>query len=127
MVGVINPNETQTLHDQVLAAARADYQLAPGDPVPNEASSTFVSPPTVSSQADLVSANEPPPKLSTAGIAGIAVGAILFLVLCAGVLFFLTRKACTGRQTATWLLSRTGRHSKQQVEKPPVELPVSEK
>ncbi|EMD86725.1 hypothetical protein COCHEDRAFT_1160387 [Bipolaris maydis C5] len=119
-----NPNATQTLDDQILAAARADYQLAPGDRVPNEASSAFVSPLTVSSQADLVSANKPPPKLSTAGIAGITVGAILLLVLCTGVLFFLARKACTGRQTAPWLHSQTGHNSKQQVEKPPVQLPL---
>ncbi|ENI03115.1 hypothetical protein COCC4DRAFT_42182 [Bipolaris maydis ATCC 48331] len=122
-----NPNATQTLDDQILAAARADYQLAPGDRVPNEASSAFVSPLTVSSQADLVSANKPPPKLSTAGIAGITVGAILLLVLCTGVLFFLARKACTGRQTAPWLHSQTGHNSKQQVEKPPVQLPVSKR
>jgi hypothetical protein len=100
MVGVINPNDTQTLHEQVLAAARADYQLAPGDPVPNEASSTFAAPPTASSQGALTSTDQPSPTLSTAAIAGITVGGILFLALCAGLLFFLARKARAGRQTA---------------------------
>lgn len=122
MIGVINPNATQTLHDQQLAAARADYQLAPGDPVPNEASSTFVSPPTVSSQADLVSANKPPPKLSTASIAGITVGVIVFLTLCAGLVFFLIRKARVGRQTPVTSHNQTDSMNVKSVNKEPVEL-----
>ncbi|KAJ6192082.1 hypothetical protein J3E72DRAFT_204757 [Bipolaris maydis] len=119
MVGVINPNATQTLHDQQLAAARADYQLAPGDPVPNEASSTFVSPPTISSQADLVSANKPPPKLSTASIAGITVGAIVFFTLCAGLVLFLIRKARVGRQTP---VTSDNQANSEKTEPEPVEL-----
>ncbi|KAJ5047740.1 hypothetical protein J3E72DRAFT_204375 [Bipolaris maydis] len=118
MIGVINPNATQTLHDQQLAAARADYQLAPGDPVPNEASSTFVSSPTASSQAELVSVNKPSPKLSTAAIAGITVGVVVFLTLCAGLLFFLIRKARVGHQTPVILHGQTGK----QVNEVPVEL-----
>ncbi|KAI0571941.1 hypothetical protein Alg130_10694 [Pyrenophora tritici-repentis] len=99
MVGVINPNDTQTLHRQELAAAKADFQVAPGDPIPNEASSTLISSPAASSQGDLASADEPSSTLSTAAIAGITVGGIFILALCAGLLFFLTRKACTRRQT----------------------------
>jgi hypothetical protein len=98
MVGVINPNETQTLHEQVLAAARADFQLAPGDPVPNEASSTVASPTAASSAGDVGSADRSPPALSTAAIVGITIGAILFLALCAGLLFFLLHKARPERQ-----------------------------
>lgn len=100
MVGVINPNETQTLHEQVLAAARADFQLAPGDPVPNEASSTVASPTAASSAGDVASADRSPPALSTAAIVGITIGAILFLALCAGLLFFLLHKTRPVRQTA---------------------------
>jgi len=99
MVGVINPNDTQTLHEQVLAAARADFQLAPGDPVPNEASSTVASPSATDSQGYITSAKQSSPTLSTAAIAGIAVGVILFLALCAGLLFFLLRKTRPVRQT----------------------------
>jgi hypothetical protein len=91
MVGVINPNNTQTLAEQVKAAVKADYQVAPGDPVPNEASSTSISTPTASSRSDLATAKEQSATLSTGAIAGITVGGILFLVLCAGVLFCLIR------------------------------------
>lgn len=91
MVGVINPNNTQTLAEQVKAAVKADYQVAPGDPVPKEASSSSISTPTASLQSDLASAEEQSQTLSTGAIAGITVGGILFLVLCAGVLFYFTR------------------------------------
>ncbi|KAH8622871.1 hypothetical protein IG631_22620 [Alternaria alternata] len=107
MVGVINPNETQTLHEQVLAAARADFQLAPGDPVPNEASSTVASPTAASSAGDLASADRSPPALSTAAIVGITIGAILFLALCAGLLFFLLHKTRPVRQTIATEASQT--------------------
>jgi hypothetical protein len=100
MVGVINPNDTQTLHEQVLAAASADYQLAPGDPVPNEASSSITSPPAASSPVEPASANQSSSVLSTAAIAGITVGAIVFLALCAGLSFHFARRARAGRQKA---------------------------
>ncbi|RYN35580.1 hypothetical protein AA0114_g11741 [Alternaria tenuissima] len=122
MVGVINPNDTQTLHEQVLAAARADYQLAPGDPVPNEASSTFAAPPAASSEGDLASADQSSPTLSTAAIAGITVGTILFLALCVGLLFFLERKARTGRQTAAGLHTQTDHRNIPSVNVEPAEL-----
>ncbi|RMZ67727.1 extracellular serine-rich [Pyrenophora seminiperda CCB06] len=124
MVGVINPNATQTLHDQQLAAARADYQLAPGDPVPNEASSTSVSTPSASSQGDLSSNNEPSSKLSTAAIVGITVGVILFLTLCAGLLFFLVRKARMRRRKAVGLHTQTSGKGVDPVNSVPVELGV---
>lgn len=122
MVGVINPNATQTLHEQVLAAARADYQLAPGDPVPNEASSTVASPPAASSQGDIASADQSSPALSTAAIAGITVGVILFLALCAGLVCFFARKARTGRQTAAGLHTQTDHRNIPSVNVEPVEL-----
>ena len=122
MVGVINPNATQTLHEQVLAAARADYQLAPGDPVPNEASSTVASPPAASSQGDIASADQSSPALSTAAIAGITVGVILFLALCAGLVYFFARKARTGRQTVAGLHTQSDHKNKPPDNVNPVEL-----
>ncbi|KAI0570573.1 hypothetical protein Alg130_11177 [Pyrenophora tritici-repentis] len=100
MVGAINANDTQTLHEQVLAAAKADYQVAPGEPVPNEASSTFTPTPTASSHRDLASVRQMSPKLSTAAIVGIALGGIVFLAACVGFLLFLTRKARAETQPA---------------------------
>jgi hypothetical protein len=93
MVGVINPNDTQTLHDQVLAAAKADFQVTPGQPVPQEASSTLPNAPAASSQKTSTIPSEHPSRLSTAAIAGIVLGGIALIVLVAGILFWLARKA----------------------------------
>lgn len=109
MVGVINPNGTQTLDAQIRSAKSADYQLAPGDAVPKEATSTLVNAPTSSPSAT------PPPATNTGGghghglsggaIAGIVVGAVAFLVLCAALFFFVGRskslKEVLDRQDAT--------------------------
>ena len=109
MVGVINPNGTQTLAEQVKAAVKADYQVTPGEPVPNEASSASISTQTASLHSDPASVEEPSQTLSTGAIAGITVGGILFLVLCAGILFYFTRnwprserKASAEGQTTYW-------------------------
>jgi len=122
MVGVINPNGTQTLHEQVLAAARADFQLAPGDPVPNEASSTIASPTAASPERDPASADRSSPRLSTAAIAGITIGVILVFALCAGLLFFFVRKARTGRQPVAGLLAQTDYKNIPAVNEVPAEL-----
>jgi len=93
MVGVINPNSTQTLASQVQAAAAADFQLAPGEPVPGEATSTLSNAPT--------STGAPPPSngeshggghsLSTGAIVGIVIGGVAFLAICAALFFFVGR------------------------------------
>ncbi|KAI4689436.1 uncharacterized protein J4E88_002788 [Alternaria novae-zelandiae] len=93
MVGVINPNSTQTLASQVQAAAAADFQLAPGEPVPGEATSTLSNAPT--------STGAPPPSnggghggghsLSTGAIVGIVLGGVAFLAICAALFFFVGR------------------------------------
>ncbi|KAI4631313.1 hypothetical protein J4E83_002844 [Alternaria metachromatica] len=93
MVGVINPNSTQTLASQVQAAAAADFQLEPGEPVPGEASSTLSNTPT--------STGAPPPSnggghggghsLSTGAIVGIVIGGVAFLAICAALFFFVGR------------------------------------
>lgn len=89
MVGVINPNDTQTLQKQIAAAKEASYQLRPGDPIPAEASSTLHSSATASPTST------PTPHahsgLSGGAIAGIVVGAVAFLVLCAALFFHVGR------------------------------------
>ncbi|EUC48972.1 hypothetical protein COCMIDRAFT_33641 [Bipolaris oryzae ATCC 44560] len=84
MVGVINPNSTQTLASQVQAAAAADFQIAPGEPIPAEATSSATPPPASNG-------NNGSHKLSTGAIAGIAVGGVAFLALCAALFFFIGR------------------------------------
>ncbi|KAJ4398465.1 hypothetical protein N0V91_010170 [Didymella pomorum] len=88
MVGAINPNSTQTLASQIQAAKNADFQLAVGDPVPNEATSTILNGPTGSSTP---SSSGGGTHLSGGVIAGIVVGAVAFLVICAALFFYVGR------------------------------------
>ncbi|KAF3031649.1 hypothetical protein E8E12_002204 [Didymella heteroderae] len=80
MVGVINPNSTQTLASQIVEAARSDYQIAPGEPVPKESSS----------ETD----NQGPrsAKLSDGAIVGVAIGSFAFLLLLVAILWYPTRR-----------------------------------
>jgi plastocyanin len=88
MVGAINPNSTQTLASQIQAAKNADFQLAVGDPVPNEATSTILNGPTGSSSPSSSSGGT---HLSGGAIAGIVVGAVAFLIICAALFFYVGR------------------------------------
>ena len=81
MVGAINPNSTQTLASQIQAAQNADFQLAVGDPVPNEATSTILNGPTSTSTTNPSSGGSGGTHLSGGAIAGIVVGAVAFLVI----------------------------------------------
>jgi hypothetical protein len=109
MVGVINPNSTETLDAQISAAAAADFMVEPGDPIPNEATSTLASPSSTS--APTSSASSAPSSgrgshtLSTGAIVGIAIGGVAFLIICAALFFFVGRskslKEVIKRQDAT--------------------------
>ncbi|RMZ67089.1 extracellular serine-rich [Pyrenophora seminiperda CCB06] len=109
MVGVINPNSTQTLAAQVQAAAKADFQIAPGQPIPAEASSILSNPststPTSTSAPHSGGSGGGSHTLSTGAIAGIAVGGAAFIILCAALFFFVGRsktlKETIRRQDAT--------------------------
>ncbi len=90
MVGAINANSTQTLASQIQAAKNADFQLAVGDPVPNEATSTILNGPTTSSQPSS-SSSSGGVHLSGGAIAGIVVGGVAFLAICAALFFFVGR------------------------------------
>lgn len=80
MVGAINPNGTQTLDAQIRAAASADFQVAPGEAVPKEGSSTLVNP------------SQRTAKLSSGTIAGAVLGGVAALCLCAWLLLYLLRR-----------------------------------
>ena len=94
MIGVINPNETQTLEGQIQAAKEATLMVKPGDPIPAEASSSLSAP---SSQATSSSTSTPAVSevhhhgLSGGAIAGIVVGGVAFVLICALLFFFVGR------------------------------------
>ncbi|KAF1961158.1 hypothetical protein CC80DRAFT_231264 [Byssothecium circinans] len=92
MVGVINPNTTQTLDAQIRAAGKSSFSVKPGDPIPQEASSSLPNAPSATSTG--TSSNSTPNThhgLSGGVIAGIVVGAVAFLVLCAALFFYVGR------------------------------------
>lgn len=94
MVGVINPNGTQSLAAQKNYAEDADWKLIPGDPIPEEGQSTL----SIPSSTPIPTATLPPvvydsdgSSLSGGAIAGIVVGAVAFLVICAALFFYVGR------------------------------------
>jgi hypothetical protein len=91
MVGAINPNSTQTLQGQIQAANHADFQLVLGEAVPNEATSTLRNGPTGAPSNENSSGGGGGMHLSSGAIAGIVVGAVAFLVICAALFFFVGR------------------------------------
>ncbi|KAL2130101.1 hypothetical protein VTI74DRAFT_6902 [Chaetomium olivicolor] len=80
MIGVINPNATQTLDAQLEAAKNATYQLAPGEPFPTESP---IPKPTPGSDNH---------GLSKGAIAGIVIGAVAVLILGATLIYLCGRR-----------------------------------
>ncbi|KAL5402567.1 hypothetical protein PMIN03_010565 [Paraphaeosphaeria minitans] len=93
MVGAINPNSTHTLDGQIRAAEKADFQVAPGEAVPKEASSTLLAPSSTSSQQASPLASHGHAEMPVAAIVGIVFGGIAFIAFCAAVLFYSARRA----------------------------------
>ncbi|CAI6329908.1 unnamed protein product [Periconia digitata] len=92
MVGVINPNSTQTLDAQIKAVKDSSFQVAPGEEIPKEATSTLTNTHGATGTPDPVNINSNSHHgLSGGVIAGIVVGAVAFLVLCAALFFYVGR------------------------------------
>lgn len=83
MVGAINPNATQTLQGQIDSAKAATFEVEPGKSMPKEGGAS----PSESASPNSQSGH----KISTTVIIGIAVGIVLFLVLCGALFFFVGR------------------------------------
>ncbi|KAH7117998.1 hypothetical protein B0J11DRAFT_592558 [Dendryphion nanum] len=90
MVGVINPNETQTLARQILAARNADFEVEPGGKIPSEGTASLKVPGATGSSAPSGQTHGGH-KLAAGAIAGIVVGAVMFLVICAALFFYVGR------------------------------------
>lgn len=91
MVGVINPNATQTLDKQIIAAKEASYQLKPGDPIPAEGTGSLIGTATAAPTSSSSNNGSHGHSLSGGAIAGIVVGAVAFLVVCAALFFYVGR------------------------------------
>jgi hypothetical protein len=92
MVGAINPNSTHNLDAQIHAAQTADFQVAPGQPVPREASSRLNATPAASSLGAVTPNSHNSSKLSGVSIMGIVLGSIAFFVICVALLYVVARR-----------------------------------
>jgi hypothetical protein len=96
MIGVINPNATQTFDAQLAFAENATYQLAPGDPFPSE---TPIPKPTPGSGPSDPNSNSGRGGgggslgyLSPGAIAGIAIGAAAVLIPGTALIYLHSRR-----------------------------------
>jgi len=98
MIGVINPNSTQTFAIQYELSQNTTQQLSPGEPFfePELESTRTRGSPTPTSTTAVASSNlvnaDHPHSLSTAVIAGIVIAAVFAVVLAAAVLYICGRQ-----------------------------------
>ncbi|KAK3695100.1 hypothetical protein B0T22DRAFT_93477 [Podospora appendiculata] len=88
MIGVVNPNATQTFDQQMKYALDTQFQLAPGDPFPSEGATPTPSASSTSNSND----NGGGTHLSAGAIAGIAIGAAAVVVLTAALIYLCGRR-----------------------------------
>ncbi|KAK4129546.1 hypothetical protein N657DRAFT_82930 [Parathielavia appendiculata] len=99
MIGVINPNSTQSFSAQMAYAQNVTYQLAPGEPFPSETPIPTPTPSSGSSSNSGSGVDEQEDEddggsggLSTGAIAGIAVGGAAVLVIAAALIYLCGRR-----------------------------------
>ncbi|POS81066.1 hypothetical protein DHEL01_v200533 [Diaporthe helianthi] len=93
MIGVINPNDTETLEVQTAYTKNTTLQLVPGESFPSEtaAGSPGVTP-TSSSSSGSGSHPHSSAPLSAGAIAGIAIGGAVVLLIAAALLYLCGRR-----------------------------------
>jgi hypothetical protein len=98
MIGVINPNATQSFAAQMAYAENVTYQLAPGEPFPSE-TPTGLPRPTSTSGSNSGGGDGGDSDgggggggLSTGAIAGIAIGAAAVLIIAAALIYLCGRR-----------------------------------
>lgn len=93
MIGVINPNDTETLEVQTAYTKNTTLQLVPGDPFPSETAAGTSGPtPTSASSSGSGSHSHSSPPLSAGAIAGIAIGGSVVLLIAATLLYLCGRR-----------------------------------
>ncbi|KAB5515614.1 hypothetical protein GE09DRAFT_576055 [Coniochaeta sp. 2T2.1] len=91
MIGVVNPNATETLDFQQQYAINATTQLAPGDPFPSETLNPTNTPSATGASAAAGGGNSHDHGLSAGAIVGIAIGGAAVLIV-AGALVLCGRR-----------------------------------
>ncbi|CAG8018168.1 unnamed protein product [Penicillium nalgiovense] len=102
MVGVINPNKTQTWETQYEKALKYPYMLVPGQSIPPEGGGSGSSGSDESGDDDSSGGKH---GLSTGAIAGISVAAVAFVAILVALFFVLGRN----RVYSQWMSSEDGR------------------
>ena len=93
MIGVINPNNTQTLDVQLAFTKNTTTQMVPGDPLPSEtAAGTSGATPTSGASSGSDSHSHSSPTLSAGAIAGIAIGGAVVILIAATLLYLCGRR-----------------------------------
>ncbi|KAJ0108509.1 hypothetical protein J7T55_002113 [Diaporthe amygdali] len=93
MIGVINPNATQTLDVQLAYTKNTTMQVTPGDPLPSEtAAGTAGATATSGSSSGSDSHSHSSSPLSAGAIAGISIGGAVVLLIAATLLYLCGRR-----------------------------------
>lgn len=119
MIGVINPNATETYDIQLEYAENATFQMTPGEAFPSETGSSSGSAPTSTSSSSSSSSSASSSShhgLSTGAIAGIAIGGAAVLVLAAALVYL-----CGRRGGLDKAYNRQGRANRNTYQEPMVE------
>lgn len=93
MVGVINPNSTQTLDNQIAFAKNATFQMTPGEAFPSETAAASGSTSTSAAPSSTASSNHSSSHhLSAGAIAGIAIGAAAVVIIAITLIYLCGRR-----------------------------------
>ncbi|KAI3399261.1 hypothetical protein diail_7424 [Diaporthe ilicicola] len=92
MIGVINPNATQTLDVQLEYTKNTTVQVVPGDPLPSETASGGDPGATSTSSSGSDNQSHSSAPLSAGAIAGIAIGGAVVLLIAATLLYLCGRR-----------------------------------
>lgn len=92
MIGVINPNDTQTLDVQLEYTMNTTTQMVPGDPLPSETAQATPGATSTSGASSGSSSHHSSAPLSPGAIAGISIGGAVVILIAATLLYLCGRR-----------------------------------